>query len=184
MHCGKSFCVYWYVPSILIRVKYIVALVTHICDVVNFLCLLICSFNLISDKKIVLHWSQISFPISGLPREASEEEQLLAGILHFNGYSATRMGLVTVASVSDAPSLVHGLQWQWQSVKQWVTAIELYIARGRFSAWKSGAGTACPTETWGRACMASSGWRRAWKHSKGTCVPKRWPTYLFHYRWM
>ena len=34
--------------------------------------------------------------------------QLLAGILHFNGYSATRMGLVMVDSVSEASSLVTG----------------------------------------------------------------------------
>ena len=29
--------------------------------------------------------------------------QLLAGILHFNGYSAQRMGLVMVDTVSNAP---------------------------------------------------------------------------------
>ena len=26
---------------------------------------------------------------------------------------------------------------------------------------------------------AGSGWGRAWQYSKGTCVPKRWPTEVF-----
>ena len=37
------------------------------------------------------------------PHSGMCSRQLLASILHFNGYTATRMGLMTVDSVSKAP---------------------------------------------------------------------------------